>query len=158
VKTLTTVTTEMPAMTDPVEELIKEIAASHGIAVSRDDPILVLQTINSRLMQDSAKAQQVQLDHYKEELESLALRWGNDAKGKAERIVNASLAASKEAMGQILQDAAKATAASLRAEMDAALTGVAAPIRDARRIAMLNVVASCITLLAAAVALWVTLR
>lgn len=154
-KTLTTV---MPAMTDPVEELIKEIAARHGIAVSRDDPILVLQTINSRLMQDSAKAQQVQLDHYKEELESLALRWGNDAKGKAERIVNASLAASKEAMGQILQDAAKATTASLRAEMDAALAGVAAPIRDARRIAMLNVVASCITLLAAAVALWVTLR
>lgn len=145
-------------MTDPVEELIKEIAARHGIAVSRDDPILVLQTINSRLMQDSAKAQQVQLDHYKEELESLALRWGNDAKGKAERIVNASLAASKEAMGQILQDAAKATTASLRAEMDAALAGVAAPIRDARRIAMLNVVASCITLLAAAVALWVTLR
>ncbi len=144
-------------MTDPVEELIKEIAARHGIAVSRDDPILVLQTINSRLMQDSAKAQQVQLDHYKEELESLALRWGNDAKGKAERIVNASLAASKEAMGQILQDAAKATTASLRAEMDAALAGVAAPIRDARRIAMLNVVASCITLLAATVALWVTL-
>jgi hypothetical protein len=158
VKTLTTVTTEIPAMTAPVEELIKEIAARHGIAVSRDDPILVLQTINSRLMQDSAKAQQVQLDHYKEELESLALRWGNEAKGKAEPIVNASLAASKEAMGQILQDAAKATATSLRAEMDAALAGVAAPIRDARRIAMLNVVASCITLLAAAVALWVTLR
>jgi hypothetical protein len=157
VKTLTTVTTEIPAMPDPVEELIKEIAARHGIAVSRDDPILVLQTINSRLMQDSAKAQQVQLDHYKEELESLALRWGNEAKGKAERIVNASLAASKEAMGQILQDAAKATATSLRAEMDAALAGVAAPIRDARRIAMLNVVASCITLLAATVALWVTL-
>ena len=144
-------------MTDPVEELIKEIATRHGIAVSRDDPILVLQTLNSRLMQDSAKAQQVQLDHYKEELENLALRWGNDAKGKAERILNASLAASKEAMGQILQEAARATAASMRTEMDAALAEVAAPIREARRIAMLNVVASCITLLAAAVALWVTL-
>ncbi len=33
-------------MTDPIEELIKEIAAKHGIAVSRDDPILILQTIN----------------------------------------------------------------------------------------------------------------
>ena len=32
-------------MADQVEELIKEIAAKHGIAVSRDDPILVLQTI-----------------------------------------------------------------------------------------------------------------
>lgn len=43
-------------MSDQIEELIKEIAAKHGIAVSRDDPILVLQTINNRLMQNSSKA------------------------------------------------------------------------------------------------------
>ena len=143
-------------MADQVEELIKEIAVKHGIAVSRDDPILVLQTINSRLMQDSAKAQQVQLDQYKEELEALALRWGSDAKGKAERIINASLAASKEAMVQIMQEGTKTMAASMQAEMDAALARVVVPIQDARRIGMLNVVASCITLVAAAVALWVT--
>ena len=145
-------------MPDPVEELIKDIAATHGIALSRDDPILVLQTLNSRLMQDSAKAQQIQLDHYKEELESLALRWAEDAKSRAERILNASLAASKEAMADLLQEAARATAASMRIEMQAALAEVAAPIRDARRIAVFNVVASCITLLAAAIALWVTLE
>ncbi len=145
-------------MTDQLEELIKEIAVKHGIAVSRDDPILVLQTINNRLMQDSSKAQQAQLDRYKEELEEIALRWGNDAKSKAERILNASLIASKEAMGQIMQEGAKATAASVRTEVDASLAQVAAPIRDAHRIAMLNVLASCITLFAAAVALWVTLH
>jgi cell division septum initiation protein DivIVA len=82
-------------MADPIEDLIREIAAKHGIAVSRDDPILILQTINTRLLQDSAKAQQVMLDQYKEELEALALRWGNDARDKAERILNASLAASR---------------------------------------------------------------
>lgn len=145
-------------MSDQLEELIKEIAVKHGIAVSRDDPILVLQTINNRLMQDSSKAQQAQLDRYKEELEEIALRWGNDAKSKAERILNASLFASKEAMGQIMQEGAKATTASVRAEVDASLSRVATPIRDAHRIAMLNVLASCLTLLAAAVALWVTLH
>jgi hypothetical protein len=65
-------------MPDNVDELIKEIAVKHGIAVSRDDPILILQTINNRLMQDSEKAQQAMLDQYKEELEALALRWGVD--------------------------------------------------------------------------------
>lgn len=144
--------------TDPLEELIKEIAAKHGIAVSRDDPILVLQTINNRLMQDSSKAQQVQLDHYKEELEALALRWGNDVKTKSERILNASLVASKDAMGRVMQEGAKATAKSVRVEIEAALAGVASQIQDARRISKLNVMASCITLLAAAVALWVALR
>ena len=59
-------------MSDQLEELIKEIASKHGIAVSRDDPILVLQTINNRLLQDSSKAQQAQLDQYKEWNEHVA--------------------------------------------------------------------------------------
>ena len=142
-------------MADQVEELIKEIAAKHGIAVSRDDPILVLQTINNRLMQDSSKAQQAQLDQYKEELEALALRWGTDAKDKAERILNAALTASKGAMDKAMQENAKSTAATVRAEVDAALGRVAGQVKDARRIGLLNVLASCITLAAAAVALWV---
>jgi hypothetical protein len=145
-------------MADQIEELIKEIAAKHDIAISRDDPILVLQTINSRLMQDSANAQQEQLDQYKQEMEALSLRWENDSKGKSERILNASLAAGKEAIWQIMQEGATATAASMRSEIDTALAGVKASVRDTRHIGMLNVVASCITLLAAAVALWVTLR
>lgn len=145
-------------MADQVEELIKEIAAKHGIAVSRDDPILVLQTINNRLMQDSSKAQQAQLDQYKEELEALALRWGSDAKDKAERILNAALTASKGAMDKAMQENAKSTAATVRAEVDAALGRVAGQVKDARRIGLLNVLASCITLAAAVVALWVALR
>ena len=145
-------------MADQVEELIKEIAAKHGIAVSRDDPILVLQTINNRLMQDSSKAQQAQLDQYKEELEALALRWGTDAKDKAERILNAALTASKGAMDKAMQENAKSTAATVRAEVDAALGRVAGQVKDARRIGLLNVLASCITLAAAADALWVALR
>ena len=145
-------------MADQVEELIKEIAAKHGIAVSRDDPILVLQTINNRLMQDSSKAQQAQLDQYKEELEALALRWGTDAKDKAERILNAALTASKGAMDKAMQENAKSTAATVRAEVDAALGRVAGQVKDARRIGLLNVLASCITLAAAVVALWVALR
>ena len=119
-------------MTDAVEELLKEIAAKHGIAVSRDDPILVLQTINSRLLLESSKAQQAQLDQYKEELEALALRWGADAKDKAERILNAALAASKETMSKAIQDSVNSTAATVRGEVDAALARVADQVNDAQ--------------------------
>jgi hypothetical protein len=42
-------------MSDQVEELIKEIAVKHNISLSRDDPILVLQTINNRLLQIAPK-------------------------------------------------------------------------------------------------------
>ncbi len=96
------------AADDKIEELIREIAAKHGIAVGRDDPILILQTINMKLMQDSASAQQEILDAFKSELESIAHRWGDDAKGKAERTLNAALAASKDAMTRGMQEGAKA--------------------------------------------------
>jgi Transcriptional activator TraM len=145
-------------MNEEIDELIKEIAVKHNIAVGRDDPIIILQTINNRLMLDSQKAQQEMLDQFKSELEAMSLRWSIDAKEKAERILNASLAASKDAMGQVMLEEAKVTATSVRAEIDDALSHVTINIRDARRISIFNVIASCITMLAAAVALLVILR
>lgn len=139
-----------------MEELIKEIAAKHGIAVGRNDPILILQTINNRLMQDSQKAQQEMLDQYKSEMEAASLRWSNEAKEKAERILNASLAASKESMEQLMQAGAKEFVGIVKAEVDASLGRIARPIRDAYYIGLFNILSACITILAAAVVLWIT--
>lgn len=139
-----------------VEELINEIATKHGIAVGRDDPILILQTINNRLMQDSQKAQQEMLDQFKSELENLSLRWSMDAKEKAERILNASLSASKESMDQLMQAGATEIVITIKSEVDASLDRVSGPIRDANRIGLMNILASCLTIMAAAVLLWIT--
>ena len=92
---------------EKMEEIIREIAEKHRIVVSRDDPILVLQTINNRLLQNGHKAQQALLEYHKEELESIAMRWSEDSKEKAERILNASLTASKEAMEKLMLSGAK---------------------------------------------------
>lgn len=88
----------------------------------------------------------------------MALRWGKDAKDKAERILNVALSASKETMGREMQDGARTLAEAVRAELDTGLAAVMHPIRNARRVALFNVVAACITLLAAGVSLWVVLR
>ena len=143
---------------DKIEQIVREIATKHGIAVSRDDPILILQTINNRLLLDSANAQQLMLDRYKEELEMIALRWGNDAREKAERILNASLAASKQTMGLMLEEAARKTAETVAAEIELTLARVVRPLQDARRVALLNLVAAVITTGAAATTLWVALN
>lgn len=144
--------------TSQIEEIIREIATKHGIVVSRDDPILVLQTINNRLLLDGAKAQQAMLDRFKEELEDLALRWGNDAKGRAEQILNAALAASKGAMAQSMDDLAKNAAVSVAVEIDGALERIARSVQDARRLAIFNLVAACLTMGGAATVLWSVLR
>lgn len=136
-------------MTDPMENLVKEIAVKHGVSVGRNDPILILHTLNAKLMDDNLKAQQVMLDQYKEELEGISLRWGNDAKDKSERILNASLAASKDAMTKLLQDSAAITAIAVQKEIDEPLARVGKVLRNTERVATFNLVASCVTFLAA---------
>ena len=135
------------------EDLIKEIAVKHGIALGRDDPILILQTVNNRLLQASQKAQQALLDQYKAELEELSLRWSADAKEKAERILNASLDASKVAIEQLMRAGTKEVITTIKTEIDASLNRINRPIKDTNRIGLMNIVASCITLLTSLVLL-----
>jgi hypothetical protein len=141
-------------MADGMDDIIAEVVARHGIAIGRDDPILVLHTINERLLKESAAAQRTLLDAYKEELEASASRWRTDATDRADRVMQAALAASKQTMSSTLAEAAATTAASVRTEVDAALSRVAVRLQEARRIAILNLVAACITLLAAGIVVW----
>lgn len=141
--------------TDRIEALIREIAARHGIAVGRDDPILILHTLNERLLQDSAEAQQAQLEEFKQALEAVAQRWTEEARGKAERTLNAALTASRETMQQAFQQTARVTAECQRQAASAASARLEASIRDARRVACLNLAAAALTALAAGLVLWV---
>lgn len=142
---------------DPVAELLAEIAAKHGVAVSRDDPILILQTINARLLRDGQAAQVEALEQFKSELEAIATRWSADAKTKSERILNASLTASKEAMHREMQEGAKSMTAGMRAEIAAAHRELQGPVEAAHRVAMINLSASLVTAAAVlvAVVVWV---
>ncbi|RYI35292.1 MAG: conjugal transfer protein TraM [Acetobacteraceae bacterium] len=142
---------------DPVDHLIREIAAKHGVAVGRDDPILILQTLNAKLLEDGAQAQRAMLRAHQEELEVIAQRWGSDAKDKAERILSTGLAASRDAMGRLMQEGALATTSALRAEVDAAVRGLAEALAQTHRLARIHLVAAALTVLAAAIALFATL-
>lgn len=131
-----------------LSELIKEIAAKHGIVLGRDDPILILQTLNNRLLQDNQKAQQAMLDQYKEELETISIRWSADTKEKAERILNLSLESSKVAMDQLMQAGTKELLLRFTSQVDESLNLMRYLIKNSQRIGTMNIIASCITLLA----------
>lgn len=141
-------------MTDKIEETIKAIAVKHGIAVGRDDPILILQTINERLMQDSAAAQQEILDRFKEELEAVAHRWSDDAKNKAERTLNAALVASRETMHTSMQSGSEVAMESMKRQFEDIATHLARPVREAKQVAFMNIAASIMTVIAAGIVFW----
>lgn len=136
-------------MTDRIEETIKEIAAKHGVAVGRDDPILILQTINDRLMKDSARAQEELVDRFREELEALAHRWSEDAKTRAERVLNVALSASKDAMIKSMEDGAQAAADQVKAGVEPVIKRME---RESRLVAGMNIAAAVTVLIATGLA------
>lgn len=133
---------------EKIEQLIREIASKHGIAVARDDPILVLQTINHRLLQDSVAAQQEMLDEYKQELEAIGNRWGMDARERAERVLNAALDAGRETMTQLAHAYASAASAALDEKMKSFIAGVDTVANRTYRAAFVNLCAACLTVCA----------
>lgn len=145
-------------MADDLESLRQEIHRVHGVSVGKDDPIMILFTLNNRLLAEGAKAQEEQLEQFKSELEGIAYQWGNDAKEKAERILNASLAASKEAMASLMQASATEAAKALQAECNKAFRRAEAPAQSARNLAALNIAASLVTLLAGILVAWASLH
>lgn len=72
--------------------------------LGKDDPILILQTMNERLLEENHKAQQDILAQFREEMESISSQWKDDAKEKAEKVLNAALTGSKEAMTKLLRE------------------------------------------------------
>lgn len=131
------------------DALLKEIAVKHGIALGKDDPILILQTINAKLLEEGQAAQKAALAALKEELEEIAQRWGHDAKDKAERILTAGLSANKVAMQEAMTQGANLAGAAVRSEIEAGIRRIENAAQASNRTATLNMAASIITIAAA---------
>lgn len=129
-------------MSTPVEELIKEIAATHAISVGRDDPIMILHTINKRLLLDSYNVQQELLKRFEENLEAAAQRWGDDSKARAERILNAALTASRQTMEEAAMAGTRSAVEAIRKEIRSGANTLTTGVNSLRWLIMANILAS----------------
>lgn len=109
-------------MSDKFDAAIQEIAVRHGVVLSKDDPILILQTMNDRLIEEARQAQAAMLTQFREEMESISSQWIDDAKEKAEKIINAALAGSKEAMARLLLESTNISVQSMERMISDSLT------------------------------------
>lgn len=134
-----------------ISEVIKDIAARHGIAVGRDDPILILMTMNDRLARDTAEAHQQLLAEHRQELESMLFRVNHETKEQAEKIVNASLSASRKAMRDDFGTAAEEGAAIIEKAAQKASQALSKGIERNRMVGMFNLIAGCLVLAASVI-------
>ncbi|HCX3268081.1 TPA: conjugal transfer protein TraM, partial [Legionella pneumophila] len=72
--------------------------------------------------EENRKAQQDMLTHFKEEMEDISSQWKDDAKEKAEKVLNAALASSKEAMDKILRETTSESVHAMKRLISESLT------------------------------------
>jgi hypothetical protein len=128
-------------MFSAIDETIKEIAVKHGISIGRDDPILIFQTMNSRLLEQHRTAQKELLSNFKEEIEQISSQWQDDAKNKAEKILNSALQASKSALKSQLSIAATEHAKLVKAELSKSVDEIRQLNNESKTISKLNLIA-----------------
>lgn len=137
-----------------MEEIIAKIAAKHGIVVGKDDPILVLQTINMHLLQEASAQQTKILAEFQEKMEEVSQRWSSDAQLKAEKTLTAALNASRDAMSKTMKEGADLAASTISKEVEKLAVRIEATTAQARGIALLQMIGGGFVLIASAVALW----
>jgi Transcriptional activator TraM len=136
---------------DEIKELVLEIAKKHGVSVSPDDPILILQTVNQYLAEKNEKAQKVLLEQYKSEIEEISARWADDNITRAENILNAALIANKNAIDNQIMASMKKATVEIQTIVADANKNISANIYQSRILAFINLVG--LLILASAIAI-----
>jgi hypothetical protein len=139
---------------DPLDEIIKEVSVKHEFVLSRDDPVLLVYTIQKRLLAESADAQQLLFDQFREELEETLDNREKEIACKADRALNQALAAARVVLAAQMQQDADGIAATLRKHSTAAQPQFWNELQKCQRTSNIGLVASVLTLAAATVILW----
>ena len=148
----------MSTIDEKIDEAIQEIASVHGIAVSKDDPIMILHTMNERLIKDSKAAQQELLDKFRSELEVTVSELSMAAKNHSDRVLNSTIQTSKTEISRVMEEQSNIIIERWKADLHAEFNEACKTMTTSRQTAILNIIASFITLIAAGIVLTIYLK
>lgn len=132
-------------MSDDTAALVQEIATRHGVLIGKDDPILILQTMNQKLLEEHASSQDALLGQFKSCLEEMLARQNHESKDKSERMLNASLLAARESAQLLLQETTESVRSAMNKELDIALETIKTGLRNNQKFIWLQLLTSVIT-------------
>jgi len=126
-----------------IKLMIDKIHEKHGVSIGEDDPILIQATIQEKLLRD-----------FKSSMEVVANNIMNEAKrniehsGKlAEKITNKALDDNRQALRGNMETNAKEVAKAVDEKLGKR-------VNEAKQVAIMNIVAACMVVVAAVLMLW----
>jgi hypothetical protein len=141
-----------------VDDLIRDVASRHGVGLGKDDPLLILLTVNEHLIRDMGAAQEKALGVFQRELEQAVTRVGIETTDKAERAIAAALRAARESLATQTDGIARAAGANFEAAAVKAAGTVARAANGVKPLVLLSVGSCLVSVAAAVIALLLVMR
>lgn len=81
-----------------IEQAVAEIARKHKVVLPKDEPILMFVTLQKMLLKESQDTQKQMLSEFRSAMERVMDDWNSRSKAQAEKILNGSIVAAKNAV------------------------------------------------------------
>jgi predicted YcjX-like family ATPase len=152
-----------------IEAIIRTVAVKHGIAIGRNDPILILQTVNSLLMDDFAKQQAVLINQFRINLEAAADHWSKNMEVKSDEILSNMGNSHRQLINELIEkhidnivvtiaDKSGVIAANHQKRTVNNLKSLNGQLKTMKLMLYVNFAASIMALISAIVMLWLSIK
>ncbi len=128
---------------ETLDALIKRVASVHGIALSQDDPILMLHTLNEVLLERNEQAHAELLNNYQSVLEESFNKWCTYSTEKSNAVINTSTNQANQLKEQFIESCIQQIDEKIKNEVTQEIIELA---RTARQAAIINLLAAFIIL------------
>ncbi|SFL25788.1 Transcriptional activator TraM [Nitrosomonas aestuarii] len=136
---------------DQLHKVIERVAAKHGIALSNDDPVLMVHTLNEILLEENARAHQLLLNDFRSVLEQSIdrLESANTRTSALPSPDNKNILANRQFLQRFIESADQEINTRLAEKINA----VSVVCKYARQAAIINLLAAVVCMIAILVAL-----
>jgi hypothetical protein len=136
-------------------KIIERVAAKHGIALTDDDPILMIHTLNEILIEENNKAHQVLLNQFRSTLEENIHLWSQTTESKANSLLQANSRNTHQLTEHIINTCFESINQKIESSFNNKLKEISSLAQNIRQAAILNLLATGLFFLAVLVMLLV---
>ena len=131
-------------MNDELDALIKRIASEHGIALSQNDPVLMMHTLNKVLLEQNQQAHAQLLNQYEAVLQENFNQWQSYASKKANALISAQQNKASNINGQTVEQCAQLISEKIKIAINHEIRDLT---RISRQAAIMNLLAAVLVLI-----------
>ena len=135
---------------EKLDALIERVATVHGIVLSKDDPVLMMHTLNEVLLEQNEKAHAELLNKYEAILQESFNQWHSYASKKTNALINAQQSNFSKNNDQLIDRSMQLISEKFRIAINHEIREL---VRISRQAAIMNLLAAVLVLVSAVLVL-----